>query len=242
VLGGPLGTWLIQRGRLATPRRQAQDLPHVTAQMIVEKSLGDAPVHPPTGEDRESYAILKTLVVMLVAMWIGGVFSQALNAFLARFNMALPAYIGAMLVAAIIRNADDVMGVIGIPQQIVDDLGNVALSLFLVLALMTLQLWAVASVAIPLVILVLVQVMLMLALSVWPIFPLMGRDYEAAVISSGFLGFMLGTTANAMANMEVLVERYRPAPRAFLVVPMVGAFFIDFTNALIITAFLNMLR
>jgi ESS family glutamate:Na+ symporter len=242
VLGGPLGTWLIQRGRLATPRRQAQDLPHVTAQMIVEKSLGDAPVHPPTGEDRESYAILKTLVVMLVAMWIGGVFSQALNAFLARFNMALPAYIGAMLVAAIIRNTDDVMGLIGIPQQIVDDLGNVALSLFLVLALMTLQLWAVASVAIPLVILVLVQVMLMLALSVWPIFPLMGRDYEAAVISSGFLGFMLGTTANAMANMEVLVERYRPAPRAFLVVPMVGAFFIDFTNALIITAFLNMLR
>ena len=242
VLGGPLGTWLIQRRRLAAPRSRAQEIPRVTAQMIVEQRMDEEPVHPPAGEDRESYAILKTLVVMLVAMWIGGLFSQALNAFLARFNMALPAYIGAMLVAAIIRNVDDVMGVIGIPQQIVDDLGNVALSLFLVLALMTLQLWAVASVAIPLVILVLMQVLLILALSVWPIFPLMGRDYEAAVISSGFLGFMLGTTANAMANMEVLVERYRPAPRAFLVVPMVGAFFIDFTNALIITAFLNALR
>ncbi len=70
----------------------------------------------------------------------------------------------------------------------------------------------------------------------------MGRDYDAAVMASGFVGFMLGTTANAMANMGVLVEKYGPAPRAYLVVPMVGAFFIDFTNAIIITAFLNFLR
>jgi ESS family glutamate:Na+ symporter len=67
----------------------------------------------------------------------------------------------------------------------------------------------------------------------------MGRDYEASVMAGGFVGFMLGTTANAMANMTSLVERYGPAPKAFLVVPMIGAFFIDFTNALIITAFLN---
>ena len=79
-------------------------------------------------------------------------------------------------------------------------------------------------------------------LSVWAVFRTMGRDYEGAVIASGFCGFMLGTTANAMANMEALVERYGPAPRAFLVVPMVGAFFIDFTNALVITGFLNLLR
>ena len=74
------------------------------------------------------------------------------------------------------------------------------------------------------------------------VFRLMGRDYEAAVMSSGFVGFMLGTTANAMANMEAIVQRFRPAPRAFLVVPMVGAFFIDFTNAIIITVFLNFWR
>ena len=75
-----------------------------------------------------------------------------------------------------------------------------------------------------------------------PLFHLMGRDYDAAVMSSGFCGFMLGTTANAMANMGVLAEKYGPAPRAYLVVPMVGAFFIDFTNAVIITAFLNLWR
>ena len=89
---------------------------------------------------------------------------------------------------------------------------------------------------------IVIQVLLVAALCVWPVFRLMGRDYEGAVISSGFCGFMLGTTANAMANMEALVERYGLAPRAFLVVPMVGAFFIDFTNALIITGFVNVLR
>ena len=72
-----------------------------------------------------------------------------------------------------------------------------------------------------------------------PIFRLMGRDYESAVMSAGFVGFMLGTTANAMANMRSLVEKFGGAPRAFLVVPMVGAFFIDFTNAIIITVCLN---
>jgi ESS family glutamate:Na+ symporter len=82
----------------------------------------------------------------------------------------------------------------------------------------------------------------LIAAIVWPIFRLMGRDYEAAVMGGGFVGFMLGTTANAMANMRALVEKFGPAPRAFLVVPMVGAFFIDFTNALVITFFVNVLR
>jgi ESS family glutamate:Na+ symporter len=86
------------------------------------------------------------------------------------------------------------------------------------------------------------QVAVVAAFSLWPLFKLMGRDYDAAVMSGGFVGFMLGTTANAMANMRSLVERYGAAPRAFLVVPMVGAFFIDFTNAIVITVFLNLFR
>ena len=157
-------------------------------------------------------------------------------------GMALPAYIGAMLVAAVIRNVDDATGLVGLSQQVVDDLGNVALSLFLVLALMTLRLWEIVHVALPLTIIVAVQVGCVALVAASIVFRMMGRDYEGAVIASGFCGFMLGTTANAMANMEALVERYGPAPRAFLVVPMVGAFFIDFTNALLITGFLNLLR
>jgi ESS family glutamate:Na+ symporter len=147
-----------------------------------------------------------------------------------------------MLVAAFIRNVDDALGWVGLSQRAIDDLGNVALSLFLVMALMTLKLWEIVNLAVPLAVIVAAQVTFIVVLCLWPVYYLMGRDYQGAVTSSGFAGFMLGTTANAMANMEALVERYGPAPRAFLVVPMVGAFFIDFTNALIITAFVGWLR
>jgi ESS family glutamate:Na+ symporter len=242
IIGGPAGTWLIRRYALVTPRGRARAVPHETAANLVEDRMPEPVAQAPAGEDRESYALLKTLVVMLVAMWIGGLVSRWLNGWLAGIDMALPAYIGAMLVAAVMRNADESLKLVGISQRLVDDLGNVALSLFLVLALTTLKLWEIVHIAVPLAIIVMIQVVLVAALCVWPVFKLMGRDYEGAVISSGFCGFMLGTTANAMANMEALVERYGPAPRAFLVVPMVGAFFIDFTNALIITAFLNVFR
>lgn len=144
-----------------------------------------------------------------------------------------------MLVAAIIRNFDDATRWVGISQRTIDDLGGIALSLFLVMALMTLRLWDLVGLALPLAIIVFLQVVAIAVVAGFLVFRVMGRDYEAAVMSGGFIGFMLGTTANAMANMEALVERYGPAPKAFLVVPMVGAFFIDFTNALIITVCLN---
>jgi ESS family glutamate:Na+ symporter len=176
-------------------------------------------------------------VLILVAMWAGGWISSLFTS----AGVTLPAYIGAMLAAAAIRNLDDVTGIFGLSQRTIDDLGNVALSLFLVLALMTLELFRLAGLAVPLAVILVAQVTAILVAALL-VHRLMGRDYEAAVISGGFVGFMLGTTANAMANMDALVQRYGPAPKAFLVVPMVGAFFIDFTNALIITAFLNLMR
>ncbi len=144
-----------------------------------------------------------------------------------------------MLVASVIRNLDDVTGALGLSQRVIDDIGSVALSLFLVMALMTLRLWELSGLALPMVVILFLQVSLIAVVCFWPVFPFMGRDYDAAVMSGGMCGFMLGTTANAMANMESLVDRYGPAPRAFLVVPMVGAFFIDFVNAVIITVCLN---
>jgi glutamate:Na+ symporter, ESS family len=242
LIGGPIGTWLITRNRLATPRGDGPANAGRTAQEIVERRVAEPPATAPQGEDRESYLLLKTLAALLLAVWIGGVVSAWLAPHLARIKLALPAYIGAMLVAAALRNLDDWRGWIGLSQRSIDDLGNAALSLFLVMALMTLRLWEIANLAVPLAIIVAGQVVLIALLCLWPVFRLMGRDYQAAVTSSGFAGFMLGTTANAMANMEALVERYGPAPRAFLVVPMVGAFFIDFTNALIITGFVSWLR
>src|SRR5262245_23001738 len=236
LIGGPVGTVLVERYRL---RRRVGETRHgelPIATQIVEQQLHEPPeTAPPLGEDKESYALLKALVVILIAMWIG----SGVSAWFARIGFTLPAYIGAMLVAAIVRNVDDATGLVGLSQRTIDDLGSVALSLFLVLALMTLRLWELAGLALPMVAILVVQVALIAAVCFWPIFQVMGRDYDAAVMSGGLCGFMLGTTANAMANMEALVERYGPAPRAFLVVPMVGAFFIDFVNAVIITLCLN---
>ena len=234
ILGGPIGTYLVRRspGTRVHPTPMKQPV----AQHVVESALPPpAATKVPEGEDVESYALLKAIVLILVAMWAGSWLTIGFTA----MGLTLPAYIGAMLVAAAIRNLDDLSGLFGLSQRTIDDVGNVALSIFLVMALMTLRLWELVGLAAPLAIMLVVQVATVGLMAVFLVWPLMRRDYEAAVISSGFVGFMLGTTANAMANMKALVERYGPAPKAFLVVPMIGAFFIDFTNALIITAFLN---
>lgn len=234
IIGGPIATYLISRagGHAATP---VPDRPTPVAAQVVEEKLPEPAVNAPEGEDVESYGLLKGTVLILTAMWIGSWLTQAFAA----IGVTLPAYIGAMIVAAVIRNVDDVTRGIGVSQRIIDDIGGVSLSLFLVLALMTLRLWELVGLAVPLAIILVTQVALIGIIAAWPMYRLMGRDYESAVMAGGFCGFMLGTTANAMANMEAIVERYGPAPKAFLVVPMVGAFFIDFTNALIITGFLN---
>ena len=170
-------------------------------------------------------------------MWAGSWIGRGFEA----LGLTLPAYIGAMLVGALLRNIDDFTGWLRLPVHTLELIGNVCLALFLAAALMNLKLWELAGMGLPLLVNLVLQVGLVVAF-VLPVFWLMGRDYDAAVMGGGFIGFMLGTTANAMAVMRTLVERYGVAPRAFLVAPLVGAFFIDFTNALIITGFVNFWR
>jgi sodium--glutamate symport carrier (gltS) len=228
LIGGPVSTLLIERHRLserddelATPAR----VPHA------------AESNASSGADEE-YGTLKCVVAILAAMWLGAWISNGCTA----LGLTLPATIGAMLAGAAVRNFDDATRWIGLSQQVIENVGAVALSLFLVMAMMTLDLSNLAALALPLISILLVQVVVIAVACWWPVFPLMGRDYQSAVLSGGFAGFMLGTTANAIAVMRTLVERYGPAPRAFLVAPLVGAFFVDFTNALIITGFLNFWR
>ncbi len=182
-------------------------------------------------------ALMRAVILVLAAMWLGSYLARGISA----LGITLPAYIGAMLVAAVMRNLGDHQPLLRVPVQAMTDLGAVALSLFIAMALMTLKLWELASIAMPLLVLLVAQG-IMLALLCHVVFRLMGRDFDAAVMAGGFYGFMMGTTANAVANMQTLTERYGPAPRAFLVVPLVGAFFIDFVNALVITGYLNFLR
>ncbi len=237
LIGGPVGTRLIERFRLPTPRPGGAQVENKAAPELIEPLLPEPENNALAGEDKESYSLLKSVVLILSAMWGGYWLSRLFTG----IGLTLPAYIGAMFVAAVIRNFDDWTGLLAVSQKTIDDIGNVSLSLFLVMALMTLRLWELAGLMLPLIVMLLAQLAMIALAAYWLVFRLMGRDYEAAVMSGGFIGFMMGTTANAMANMNALVERFGKSPRAYLVVPMVGAFFIDFANGLIITVFLNIL-
>jgi glutamate:Na+ symporter, ESS family len=232
LAGGPVATLLIERHRLQQGHSPGTS-PEAAAAHTPSAAAAAAPEHE---ESAGAYVALKTVVVVLAAMWVGSGISSLISA----TGVTLPAYIGAMLAAAAIRNLDDRTGWIGLSHRALDILGAVALSLFLVMALMTLDLTRLAGLALPLLVILVVQIALVAFACLWPVFQLMGRDYDAAVTTGGFMGFMLGTTANAMAVMRTLVERFGAAPRAFLVAPLVGAFFLDFANALVITTFLNL--
>lgn len=225
VIGGPVITLLIRRFNL----RSSSGAAGVPGSGAATLQAGE-----PQDDAGREFAALKSIVIILIAMWAGSWVGQGF----AMLGLTLPAYIGAMLVGALIRNIDDYTGWIGLSVRSTDVIGNVALAMFLAVALMNLRLWELSGLALPLLVNLALQIVLVVLFCI-PVFRLMGRDYDAAVMGGGFIGFMLGTTANAMAVMRTLVERYGVAPRAFLVAPLVGAFFIDFTNALIITGFLN---
>lgn len=233
LIGGPVATLLIRRHR---PKHLTAVVPVAAAAIAAQYDPLDEEIdQEPAGEAPTAYTLLKIMTITLVAMWAGSLLSRWLGHYI-----TLPAYIGAMIAAAAIRNSDDLLRLVRIEQRVVDDIGTIALSLFLAMALMSLKLWELLDLAVPMLIILLAQVTMVAACAYFVTFPLMGRDYDAAVMAGGHCGFGLGATPNAVANMEAIVERFGPAPRAFLVVPMVGAFFIDFTNALIITAYINL--
>ncbi|MGH7508972.1 MAG: sodium/glutamate symporter [Gemmatimonadales bacterium] len=233
LVGGPVGTYLIRRFELSPGSRSSVE---ARAEMQAELNVGPEAIVVEV--DREDTSLMRNLAALALAMWLGSIVSARIQS----LDITLPAYIGAMLVASVLRNLDDVTGWLRIDQRAMEFAGNIALNIFLVVALMSLRIWELAGLALPLLVILAAQVIVVVLFALTASFRVMGKDYESAVMASGFIGFVLGTTANAVANMRALVARYGPAPRAFLVVPLVGAFFIDFTNAIIITFFVNWLK
>ncbi len=258
LVGNPVATTLIKRLRLA-PRCEEESVAlgdSVIANIADEVGKGSGARIVGVNADQivmrhdplAGYVLLRHLAIVLVVMGVGALVSMALTRLsvampdeIGRF-LRLPGYIGAMIVAAVARNLDDRFHWWRIDTRAVEALGTIALALFLVLALMDLKLWQLAGLAVPMLIILIVQVVVMIVYALVVTFVLMGRDYEAAVTASGHIGFGLGITPNAVANMEALAARFAPAPRSFLIVPVVGAFFIDFSNSLIINFFINLLR
>lgn len=245
LVGNPVAIFLIRRFKLAPPATQERPEEDEQFWAIGSMAAPDEPDAPPDEalrarqEERETTPaeLLRGLLFILLAMGLGAL----LGLLITRAGVTLPGYIGAMIVAAFARNVDDRTNWLRLDPRAIEALGTIALALFLVIALMDLKLWQLAGLAVPMLVILAMQIVLMILYAVFVTFVLVGRDYEAAVTASGHIGFGLGITPNAVANMEALVARYGPAPRSFLVVPVVGAFFIDFSNALIITAFVNLI-
>ncbi len=229
LTGTPAGTYLIRRFDLkpsAPPGTKSTEEDVLAPRTLVVEA------------EREDAPLIMNMIVLAAAMGLGSILSRWFEA----RDWTLPAYIGAMMVASVFRNLDDATGWLRIDPAAMDFVGGFALNIFLVVALMDLKLWQLAGQALPLFVILAAQVVVVAVFALTVSFWLMGRDYDSAVMSSGFIGFALGTTANAVVNMRALVTKYGPAPRAFLVVPLVGAFFIDFANAIIITFFVHWLR
>ncbi|MFM7627040.1 MAG: sodium/glutamate symporter [Gammaproteobacteria bacterium] len=238
LLGGPLAVRLMRRTVAEQPSvaRPTADLRPAETRSTTSRAADVPNAQDPTEEVPGERRVFGSVVLLLVVI-VGG---QWVSAGIERLGITLPGYIGAMLLAAIAVNGAEALGRWRPSVAVLDMLGAVALSLFLAMWLMTLDLRQLHSVAGALLVNLALQVVL-IATFLGVVFRVMGRDHDAAVMSGGFTGFMLGTTATALAVMRALVERHGAAPRAFLVAPLVGAFFLDFVNAIIITTFLNLL-
>ena len=238
LMGGPVGGWLIRRNSLksdAPPEFRAVATP------VATPGVG----HDLRGLRQHGAFVFKHLLLVLACVKAGAWVSYVLPKATALFidgGVNFPIHIGAMIFATVVRNVVDVLAPGWIRTDVVAAIGSVFLAFFLTIAMMSLNLTELAHAALPMVIILAVQVVFMALFAVWVTFRIMGRDYEAAQMAAGHCGFGIGNTANAVASMKSLVERYGPAPRAFLVIPLVGGMLGDLTNAVNVTFFLKWLR
>ncbi|MEZ7172868.1 sodium/glutamate symporter [Sporosarcina sp. OR05] len=184
----------------------------------------------PIGQHSFMVQVAMITLSMAGGTLIGDLFTEATG-------FVLPAYIGAMFVAVLVRNIVDrfLPGTVNMKE--INLIGDVSLAIFLSMALMSIKLWEVAGLALPLVGIIIIQVAFIVVFAVFVMFRALGKDYDAAVMIAGFLGHGLGATPNAMANMGATVNKFGPSRTAFLVVPIVGAFLMDviFSAPIIIT-------
>jgi ESS family glutamate:Na+ symporter len=218
IIGGPLAQWLIKRHQLAG-------------------NVAHAGHHEIAGDDTTTPATAGNFLTVLAATLAALVAGQVLAGLFGEGAVTLPSFLWCLLLGVAIRNLLPLVGV-RLNDGSIDLLASVTLSLFLVITMMALNLGHVASVAGPLLLMLICQSALAMVYGAWVVYRYTGRDYESAVLSAAFCGFAIGATATAIANMQAIAHKYGPAPEAFIVAPLVGAFLIDLLNALVLTGFL----
>ena len=235
LIGGPIAELLIRKHHLAE-ESHSKDV--VTGLEGSEASPESKEIRPQSGE-RSFRDYTKAVYLLVLAMAAG----MCLSKVLALTGITFPTYFGSLIAACVIRNCTEAFSkgrdVLSIDKIV--SLGDICLSLFLGIAMSCLKLWELASLVLPLCVILLAEVAFMALFAYFIAFRVLGKDYDAAVLVSGLCGFGLGATPNAMANMSAVCFKYRYAVNPFIIVPIIGAMFVDIINTAVITLFLNIL-
>ncbi|KKZ58358.1 sodium/glutamate symporter [Haemophilus haemolyticus] len=229
IIGGPVARFLLNRQKQGeNPQNDEVD------------DIQEAFEHPTYKRKITSRSLIETIAMMSICLLIG----QYLDAQTKGTAFQLPTFVWCLFTGVIIRNILTNIFRFQVADSAIDVLGSVGLSIFLAIALMSLKLWELAGLAVDVLIILAVQVIFMAIFAIYVTYRAMGKDYDAVVLSSGHCGFGLGATPTAVANMQAITSRFGPSHKAFLIVPMVGAFFIDLINAALLKvsfAVVNML-
>ena len=230
MVGGPFAQWLVKRYRVQTPVTPAKPEPalHIPEEV-------DLDIEALKNSDQEASwkrEFMKSSTIVLLCMGAGSIVSGFLNEII-----TLPAYIGAMIVAAIVRNVADFSGKLHVEGKGLNTIADVSLILFVTMAINALKLHELMNLALPLMVMMIAQTILAVVFAYFFIWKLFKQNYTSVMLTAGGIGFSMGATANGLANMQGLAEKYGPCSQAWLIVSLVGAFLIDLINAIIITMF-----
>lgn len=237
LIGGPIGSTLIRKHNLSGDKKDASNLDDVL-EHLEENNAGE-------GYERvvplQAGDFIKVLGLIFVSVGLGAILQEFIRTHVSIMGkeLNLPAYVTAMIIAGIFVNTIGKKGPLMVNQRANSICGDVGLNVFLVMALIDINLLDLKDVAGHMLIILFAQTLFMAFFAYFVTYWAMGKNYDAAVLSGGICGFGMGATYNALANMDSITERFGPSPRAYFILPMVGAFAIDITNSVFITIFLN---
>ncbi|MBD5164534.1 sodium/glutamate symporter [Helicobacter sp.] len=224
IVGGPVARFLVRKYQLEPDKRIQNDLPVGFEKPEKERLI-------------TAGSFVESLALIMIALFGGTEIAKMLHS---GGGFTLPTFVWCLFIGVLLRNILQATKIHQVFDREVSVIGNVSLSLFLAFALMSINLWQLVALALPMVIILVCQVVVMVAYAVLVTFRFCGKDYDAAVLAAGHCGFGLGATPTAMVNMQTVTTHYGPSHTAFIVVPLVGAFFIDIINALVISGVLKL--
>lgn len=225
LIGGPVARFLIRKVKLPSERREL---------IVSEEEVPLIFEQPKASQRITSQAVIEALTLIAISLSVGTLISNQMQG----TAFELPTFVSVLFVGVLLSNGLSWIADYEIFERVIVVLGNVSLSLFLAMALMSLKLWDLTSLALPVLLILVVQTIAMAFYAIFVTFRCMGNNYDAAVLAAGHCGFGLGATPTAIVNMQAVTDRFGPSHIAFLVVPMVSAFFIDIANAIVIKVFL----